>query len=461
MTERLLRDPHPDVIRQLLSNPKVTEEDVLSLAARRPCRPDVLAQIARTPRWTHRPRIRMALVLNPDTPLEVAAPLVGLLMRQELRLVATSTTVAPALRALCLEHSNDVRRRRSTRSTRRSCSERRATELAEAGSALVFFDFPALKGLTPMADAHPGRAAALRSGARRRAPRREGRDRGMPASSSSSSAPSGSAQTLQRSSSLSKRTEWLARDASHRQARSARLDARSGVTQSSGNLLMTWLIHSAAARATARSPGIQAFRRNNVRARGRHPSCTGYCIAADRVIALAFALGCATVPPLPPKALELNLNGAAALAAGDLSTAEARFSVALEYSPRFTEAWVNLGYVELRRGNLERARKHFVKARDLNPDLPAPHHALGLLADRRDIGKEAEGHYRQALKVDPGFVPSRSNLASAPVPARRVRRRRASSTSASRRSSPSALSGLPRARRVPAAARSRGARPTT
>ncbi len=129
------------------------------------------------------------------------------------------------------------------------------------------------------------------------------------------------------------------------------------------------------------------------------------------LLATWIVAGCATVPPLPPKALELNQTGAAALAAGDLTTAEARFAVALEYSPRFTEAWVNLGYVELRRGNLERARKHLIKARDLNPDLPAPHHALGLLADKRDIGKEAEGHYRQALKVDPGFVPARSNLA--------------------------------------------------
>jgi hypothetical protein len=104
MLEKLLRDPHPDVIRQLLSNPKLTEEDVLSVASRRPCRPDVLTEIARTPRWTHRPRIRMALVLNPDTPLDVGTRLVGLLVRQELQLVATSTTVAPGLRALCLEH---------------------------------------------------------------------------------------------------------------------------------------------------------------------------------------------------------------------------------------------------------------------------------------------------------------------------------------------------------------------
>ncbi|MBX3192926.1 MAG: hypothetical protein KF819_38430 [Labilithrix sp.] len=104
MMERLLRDPHPDVIRMVLANPKVTEEDVLSIAARRPCRPDALVEIARAPRWAHRPRIRMALVLNPDTPLDVAAPAVGLLMRHELRLVATSPTVAPGVRALCLEH---------------------------------------------------------------------------------------------------------------------------------------------------------------------------------------------------------------------------------------------------------------------------------------------------------------------------------------------------------------------
>ncbi len=46
----------------------------------------------------------MALVLNPDTPLEIAAPVAGLLLRHELRLVASSPTVAQAVRALCLEH---------------------------------------------------------------------------------------------------------------------------------------------------------------------------------------------------------------------------------------------------------------------------------------------------------------------------------------------------------------------
>jgi tetratricopeptide (TPR) repeat protein len=125
---------------------------------------------------------------------------------------------------------------------------------------------------------------------------------------------------------------------------------------------------------------------------------------------LSFSFGCTHPAPLPPKALELNRDGAAALAAGDLTTAEARLAVALEYNPRFTEAWVNLGLVELRRGNLELARKHLSKARDLNPDLPTPHHGLGLVADARGRGAEAEKHYREALKVDPGFAPARANL---------------------------------------------------
>jgi hypothetical protein len=104
MTERLLRDPHPDVIRQLLANPRLTEDDVLALAARRPCRPDVLTEIARAPKWSQRTRIRMALVLNPDTPSAIAAPLTGLLLRHELRLVSETSTVPPAVRALCHEH---------------------------------------------------------------------------------------------------------------------------------------------------------------------------------------------------------------------------------------------------------------------------------------------------------------------------------------------------------------------
>lgn len=97
--EKLLADPDPTVIRLLLANPKVTEEDVVRLAARRPNRPDILAEIANSPRFSHRSRVRLSLVLNPSSPPELAVPFVSLLLRSELLLVARSTDVPPIVRS--------------------------------------------------------------------------------------------------------------------------------------------------------------------------------------------------------------------------------------------------------------------------------------------------------------------------------------------------------------------------
>jgi hypothetical protein len=102
--QRLTADPHPDVIHRLLCNPRVLEDDVVRMAARRPGRSDVLAEIARSTRWVHRPRVRMALVLNPATPAEIAGRIAGLLLRPELAMVASSPHVPAAVRALCMEH---------------------------------------------------------------------------------------------------------------------------------------------------------------------------------------------------------------------------------------------------------------------------------------------------------------------------------------------------------------------
>jgi hypothetical protein len=101
--QRLLSDSHPDVIRHCLGNPRLTEDDVVPLAAKRPGRGEVLAEIARSP-WMRRPRVRLALALNPSTPLEITARLVGLLLRPELELVARSPHVPAGVRALCLDH---------------------------------------------------------------------------------------------------------------------------------------------------------------------------------------------------------------------------------------------------------------------------------------------------------------------------------------------------------------------
>jgi hypothetical protein len=100
---RMLLDPHPDVIRRCLANPLLVEDDVVRLGARRPGRPEVLGEIARSS-WVHRPRVRMTLVMNPATPLEVVVPLVGLLLRPELTMAARAPGVPAPVRAICLEH---------------------------------------------------------------------------------------------------------------------------------------------------------------------------------------------------------------------------------------------------------------------------------------------------------------------------------------------------------------------
>jgi hypothetical protein len=102
--QRLFADPHPEVIARLLRNPRLTEDDVVRLAAKRPGRSEVLAEIARSTRWVHRPRVRMSLVMNPATPAEMAARITGLLLRPELELVARSPGVPAPVRALCVEH---------------------------------------------------------------------------------------------------------------------------------------------------------------------------------------------------------------------------------------------------------------------------------------------------------------------------------------------------------------------
>ena len=121
------------------------------------------------------------------------------------------------------------------------------------------------------------------------------------------------------------------------------------------------------------------------------------------LLAAIFALvGCAATPaPLPPKAIALNEEGAEALGAGNTEIAEARLALALEYNPRFTEAWVNLGLVALKKHDWAAARS------DFEPDTYAA--AWQLLIEGRaaeDVAK-ALGKSRNAVYVAKSRVLSR------------------------------------------------------
>jgi len=83
--ERLLVDPHVDVVGLLLRNPRLTEDDVLRIATARRASAAVLDIVLRNRRWNCRARVRRALLRNPNLPEADGVRLVGLLNHSELR----------------------------------------------------------------------------------------------------------------------------------------------------------------------------------------------------------------------------------------------------------------------------------------------------------------------------------------------------------------------------------------
>ena len=93
LIDRLMFDRNPEVIRQLLLNPRVIERDVVKIAAMRPTRPTVLYEIVRSPRWSPNYAGKKALALNPYFPVNDAISLLPFLVKQDLEAIAADSEV--------------------------------------------------------------------------------------------------------------------------------------------------------------------------------------------------------------------------------------------------------------------------------------------------------------------------------------------------------------------------------
>jgi hypothetical protein len=96
--DRLLYDPDPHVIRNLLSNPMITERDVLKIASKRPNSVEVLTEVFNNKKWSERYSVKRALVKNPYTPTRLSLGLVNFLLLQDLKEISRDETVHPAVR---------------------------------------------------------------------------------------------------------------------------------------------------------------------------------------------------------------------------------------------------------------------------------------------------------------------------------------------------------------------------
>lgn len=90
LIKRIARDQDPRVIRNLLSNPRLTESDVICIASTRPISPRVLMEIYDHPRWVTRYAVKKAMTLNPYTPVSVVLRLLPFMSVRDLEEIRSS-----------------------------------------------------------------------------------------------------------------------------------------------------------------------------------------------------------------------------------------------------------------------------------------------------------------------------------------------------------------------------------
>lgn len=93
--EKLLLDPDPDVIHNLLRNPRITEREVLRICSRRPNRPEVLSKVASHPRWFNRYNVKLSIAQNPYTPPPITLQILPQLLTSHLSRIAEMSNLPP------------------------------------------------------------------------------------------------------------------------------------------------------------------------------------------------------------------------------------------------------------------------------------------------------------------------------------------------------------------------------
>lgn len=90
----LLRDSNRLVRRFVMQNPRLTDEEVISVAKSRMLDDELLRLIADHREWTRNYQVRLALVTNPKTPLVAAIRFLGSLHERDIRQLAKSKNIS-------------------------------------------------------------------------------------------------------------------------------------------------------------------------------------------------------------------------------------------------------------------------------------------------------------------------------------------------------------------------------
>ncbi len=96
--EKLLYDQEPSVINVLLSNPRITETDIIKMVSRRPNSESILRTVYNSQRWKYRYRVQCSLAMNPYTPADIALSVLPGLFNADLLRILNDSRLSDVVR---------------------------------------------------------------------------------------------------------------------------------------------------------------------------------------------------------------------------------------------------------------------------------------------------------------------------------------------------------------------------
>ena len=96
---------------------------------------------------------------------------------------------------------------------------------------------------------------------------------------------------------------------------------------------------------------------------------------------------------------------------GSTEEAEKAYRAAVEYNPRAAGAWVNLGTLRFRDGELGTAEEHYRRALSISHDYALAHFNLANICEETGRLREGLAHYEEALRIHPSYADAHYNLA--------------------------------------------------
>ena len=88
-----MRDSNRMIQVAVMSNPRISDGEVVAIAYSRQVDDEVLRRIAADKEWIRLYPVRLALATNPKTPIAIARKLVPTLKRQDLKNISRSKSV--------------------------------------------------------------------------------------------------------------------------------------------------------------------------------------------------------------------------------------------------------------------------------------------------------------------------------------------------------------------------------